>query len=192
MSANLLWFTARGAGLSALLVLSLAVVLGALGSMRSRSPSTRVVVQYVHRTGAVLGLGLIAVHVTTLVLDQKAHIGLAGALIPFAAHYRPNAVALGSIAMYTFLLVAALGVARGRLAASRLGAPTWRVLHGLSYPAWLAAVVHGLLAGTDRAQHWVVALVVCCILAVGVAVLARFTVLSEAQPPRPRLPGAVR
>src|SRR5664279_3743138 len=39
-----------------------------------------------------------------------------------AARHRPNAVALGSIAMYTFLLVAALGAARGRLASSPLGA----------------------------------------------------------------------
>lgn len=187
----MLWFTARGAGLSALLVLTLAVVLGALGSMRTRSAPTRVVVQYVHRTGAALGLGLIAVHVTTLVLDPKARIGLAGALIPFAAHYRPNAVALGSIAMYTLLLVAALGVARGRLASSRLGAPTWRVLHGLSYPAWLAAVGHGLLAGTDRGQRWVVALVVCCILAVVAAVVARVTVLDETRQPR-RTPGVAR
>jgi methionine sulfoxide reductase heme-binding subunit len=192
VSANALWFTARGAGLSALLVLSLAVVLGALGSMRTRSASTRVVIQYLHRTAAALGLGLIAVHVSTLVLDQKAHIGLAGALVPFAAHYRPNAVALGSIAMYVFLLVAALGAARGRLASSRFGATTWRVLHALAYPAWLAAVVHGLLAGTDRAQHWVVTLAVCCILAVVAAVMTRLTVLDQDQQPRPRRQGAVR
>ena len=192
MNANALWFTARGAGLSALLVLSLAVVLGALSSMRTRSASTRVVLQYVHRTAAALGLGLIAVHVSTLVLDQKAHIGLAGALIPFAAHYRPNAVALGSIAMYVFLLVAALGAARGRLASSQSGAATWRVLHALSYPAWLAAVVHGLLAGTDRAQHWVITLAVFCILSVVAALLARLTVLDQDEQPRPRVPGAAR
>jgi sulfoxide reductase heme-binding subunit YedZ len=177
VSANALWFTARGAGLSAMLLLSVAVVLGALGSMTTRTASTRVVVQYVHRTAAALGLSLIAVHVTTLVLDAKAHVGVAGALIPFAAHYRPGAVALGSIAMYTFLFVAALGAARGRLAASRVGAVTWRALHALAYPAWLAAVVHGLLAGTDRGQRWVVVLVLGCIGAVMVAVLARLSAL---------------
>ena len=139
MTANSLWFAARGAGLSAMLVLSLAAALGAAGSVRTRSVPTRVVIQYLHRTAAGLGLGLIVVHVTTLVLDNKAHIGLAGALIPFAAHYRPNAVALGSVAMYAFLLVAALGAARGRIAASQLGAATWRALHAISYPAWAVA-----------------------------------------------------
>ena len=54
---NTLWFTARGAGLSALLVLSVATALGALTSIKSAKPSTRVVVQYVHRSAAVLGPG---------------------------------------------------------------------------------------------------------------------------------------
>ena len=179
MSANSLWFTARGAGLSAMLVLSLAVCLGALGSVRSRSASNRVVTQYLHRSAAAVGLALIAVHVGTLVLDNKAHVGLAGALVPFAAHYRPNAVALGSIAMYAFMIITALGAARGRVAASRIGAATWRALHALSYPAWLVAMAHGLLAGTDRSQHWVAALTIGCVLAVAAAVTFRLTLLDD-------------
>ena len=188
MNANTLWFTARGAGLGAMLVLTIATVLGALGSIRSSSPETRVIVQYVHRTAAVLGLGLIVVHVSTLVLDAKAHIGLAGALVPFAAHYRPNAVALGSIAMYTLLLVAALGLARGRLAASRRSAATWRALHLLAIPAWAVAVLHGLLAGTDRSQRWVVLLTVACVGAVGLALIIRMMRLDDDLPREPLRP----
>ena len=184
MTANSLWFTARGAGLSAMLVLSLAAALGAAGSVRTRSVPTRVVIQYLHRTAAGLGLGLIVVHVTTLVLDNKAHIGLAGALIPFAAHYRPNAVALGSVAMYAFLLVAALGAARGRIAASQLGAATWRALHAISYPAWAVAVVHGVLAGTDRGQHWVQVLTIGCVLAVAMATAYRLILARATTPHR--------
>jgi len=105
---NTLWFTARGAGLSALLVLSVATALGALTSIKSAKPSTRVIVQYVHRSAAVLGLALIAIHVSTIVLDRKAHVGVAAVFVPFASAYRPGSVALGSIAAYTFALVAAL------------------------------------------------------------------------------------
>ncbi len=183
MSANDLWFTARGAGLSALVVLTLATVLGAWGSMRTASASARVITQYTHRTAAILGLGLIVVHVSTLVLDVKSHITLAGALVPFAAHYRPSAVALGSISMYAFLLLAALGAARGRLAGSRRGAATWRGIHLLTYAAWLTAVVHGLLAGTDRSQVWVVLLTIVCIGAVLIATLARALGIDN-EPPR--------
>ena len=195
MTANSLWFTARGAGLSAMLVLSLATVLGALGSVRTRSAATRVITQYVHRTAAVLGLALIVVHVGTLVLDSKAKIGLAGALIPFAAHYRPNAVALGSIAMYALLLVTALGVARGRIASSRLGPATWRVLHAMAYPVWAIAVLHGLLAGTDRGQGWVVMLTIGCVLAVILATAFRFVLYEDVpdrQTPRTRLTRVAR
>lgn len=198
MNANALWFTARGAGLAAMLVLTVATALGALGSIRIRSRATRVITQYLHRTAAALGLGLILVHVSTLVLDAKAHISLAAALVPFAAQYRPNAVALGSIAMYLFLLVAALGAARGRIASSRVGAATWRGLHLFSYPAWAIAVVHGTLAGTDRGQRWVVLLTIACVASVLLAALVRSMRIEDnprdqARPvPPARLTGALR
>lgn len=164
MGSNDLWFTARGAGLSALIALSLAVGLGAIASMRLRSASTRVVLQYLHRTAAVLGLALIFVHVTTLVLDSKAHVGLAGAIIPFASHYRPNSIALGSIAMYSLLAVAALGAARGRMASSHRAVLTWRALHALAYPIWAIALLHSILSGTDRSQGWVIMLDLACVV----------------------------
>jgi sulfoxide reductase heme-binding subunit YedZ len=166
ISTNVLWFTARGAGLSALLSFSLATAFGAYGSARIASAPTRVVVQYLHRTAAVVGLLLIVVHVSTLLLDSKAHVGLAGALIPFASQYRPNAVALGSIAAYVLILVAALGAARGSLTSSPLAVAGWRVAHAFAYPAWAIAVVHGLLAGTDRAQAWMIWITVGCVLVV--------------------------
>ena len=177
MNANDLWFTARGAGLTAMLMLTVATACGALGSLRLRSRADRVVLQYLHRTAAVLGLLLIVVHVSTLVLDAKAHIGVAGALVPFAARYRPNAVALGSIAAYLLVLVTALGVARVQLAAAARAASLWRRLHLLAYPAWAIAVVHGLLAGTDRGQGWMLLLSIACVVAV--ALVAVIRLLSE-------------
>ena len=179
MNANDLWFTARGAGLSALLTLSVATACGALGSLPTAATATRVVVQYLHRTAAALGIGLIAVHVSTIVLDSKSHIGLAGALVPFASHYRPNAVALGSCTAYLLLAVAALGLARGRLAADPTGARVWRAAHSLGYLLWAAAVLHGLLAGTDRGQGWVLVLVTGCVLLVLAAGAVRLIALDD-------------
>lgn len=179
MNANTLWFTARGAGLSAMVMLTLATALGALGSIRMRSAASRVITQYLHRTAAALGLSLIVVHVATLILDPKARIGIAGAFVPFAAQYRPGAVALGSVAMYLFLVAAALGVARGRIASSSGGARLWRALHAVTYPAWAIAIGHGLVAGTDRSQHWVVLLTIACVFAVVLATLVRFVGMDE-------------
>jgi methionine sulfoxide reductase heme-binding subunit len=186
MTNNWWWFIARGAGLSALVTLTLAVVLGALGSIRVRSVGTRVVVQYLHRTAAVLGLLLIALHISAILFDSLAHVGASGAFVPFTSAYRHTAIALGTIALYALLVVAALGAARGRMAATHAGVVTWRAIHCVSYLAWAAAVGHGLLAGTDRGQRWVQVLNGACIVAVVVAAGIRLSVLDDDSVGRPR------
>jgi DMSO/TMAO reductase YedYZ heme-binding membrane subunit len=183
VTANDLWFTARGAGLSALVTLSVATACGALGSLATTAPATRVVVQYLHRTAAALGIGLIVLHVSTIVLDSKSHTTVTGVLVPFTAGYRPYAVTLGTCTAYLLLAVAALGLARGRLAASPAGARTWRALHALGYLLWAGAVLHGLLAGTDRGQGWVVGLTICCVLLVLGAGAVRLLAFEEPDDP---------
>lgn len=168
-----LWYTARGAGLAALVVLTFATSLGALTSIRIRSSATRVVAQYVHRAASALGLGLILVHVATVVADPKAHVGLAGALVPFASAYRPGAVALGSLAAYALIAIVALGLARGRLAASARAAAWWRRFHALAYGAWVLAMAHSIQAGTDTGLAWVGMLWMACLVAVLLALTAR-------------------
>jgi predicted ferric reductase len=170
-----LWYTARGAGLAALIVLTLSTSLGALTSVKVRSAATRVLTQYTHRAAAVLGLGLILVHVGTLIADPKAGVGVYGAFVPFASAYRPNAVALGSIAAYALILVAALGLARGRLAASARGARAWRSVHTLAYGAWALAMWHSINAGSDTGLPWVRTVWVLCLLAVLASVVARLS-----------------
>lgn len=161
-----LWYTARGAGLAALVVLTLSTSLGALTSVKIRSAAARVVVQYTHRAAGALGLGLIVMHVSTILGDAKAGVGWYGALVPFASSYRPNAVALGSIAAYLVIAVSAFGLARGRLAASARGAAIWRYVHTLAYGAWGLAMLHGLNAGSDASLPWVRTLWVLCLLTV--------------------------
>jgi len=170
---NGLWYTARGAGLCALIVLTVATVLGAGGASSSRDPSARVILQYVHRTAAVTGFTLVLIHVTTIVTDSLAHVSVAGALIPFAAQYRPNAVALGSISAYLLTALIAAALARGRFAQTRWGSRIWRPIHVLTYPLWALAMLHGALAGTDRSKGWVILIYLGCALAVLGAVSVR-------------------
>jgi predicted ferric reductase len=162
------WFTARGAGLSALVLLTLATSLGALVSRRGTSATAgrRYVLQYLHRAFAGLGVAVLTLHIGTILADSYAGVGWRGALIPFTSRYRPTWVALGSLAAYTFLFVAVLGMARGRMAASPRGAKVWRGLHSLAYFGWALALVHGFNSGTDSSVGWVRALYVACIAAV--------------------------
>lgn len=176
---NTLWYVARGAGLSALIVLTAATTMGALGSLKTANPANRVVVQYLHRTSAVLGLLLIATHVTTIVADQRSHLGVRAVLVPFASSYRPGSVAMGTFAAYTVVLVSLLGLVRGRLAASARGAATWRSLHALAYLGWGLAVLHGINAGTDRSQRWMLLITLVCIASVVVGLGGRLLAGAE-------------
>jgi hypothetical protein len=179
------WFTARGAGLSALVLLTLSTCIGTLVSRHgaaspNRKPARRYLMQYLHRAAAGLGLTVLALHIGTILADSYSNVGWRGALIPFTSGYRPTAVALGSLAAYTFVGVAVLGLARGRMAATPRGARVWRGLHGLAYVGWVGAILHGFTSGTDSSIGWVRLLYVACIAAVVTSVGIRL-----AQPNRP-------
>jgi sulfoxide reductase heme-binding subunit YedZ len=160
-----IWFTMRGAGLTALVLLTITTCIGVLVSGGGR-PDLRYVVQYVHRVTASLGLGVLTLHVVTALMDSYAGVGITGAIVPFTSGYRATWVGLGTIAAYLIVLVAATGFARGRIAASEKGAAIWRTVHGLSYGAWGLALIHGFESGTDSGQTWVRILFLVCLAAV--------------------------
>lgn len=185
-----IWFTARGAGLATLVMFSAATCLGALvsrdgiGARRGR-PAARYIAQYVHRACAGLGVGLLALHITMILADSFAHVGWLGALVPFESGYRANTVALGTLAGYVFVTVAALGLARGRLAGSARGARAWRATHVLAYAGWGLAMLHGFTTGSDSSLGWVRVLYLGCLCAV-VGALATRLVTIRSRDPRDR------
>lgn len=168
------WMTARGAGLSALVLLTASTVLGTLMTNRWK-PTTKVIAQHLHRVVSLLGLGVLAVHIATILMDTYAHVGATGALIPFTSTFRATAVGLGTIGMYLMLFAAAIGVARGRFAGSPRATRIWRALHFTGYAAWFAALLHGFAAGTDSHIPWVRLLYVACLFSVTSTVAFRAT-----------------
>jgi predicted ferric reductase len=181
------WLTTRAAGLAALLLLTAATCLGAYGSTAGRPPGTHFVLQYVHRVVAALGLSALALHVLTAVADSYAGVGVTGALVPFTSGYRATAVALGTIAAYLLAVVTALGFARGRMAASRLGARIWRGIHASAYAGWAIALLHGFLAGTDSSLAWIQLLYLACLAAVPAALAVRLSVPNPKRAARPKV-----
>jgi sulfoxide reductase heme-binding subunit YedZ len=172
------WYLARAAGVVMLVCFTFAVCLGALASGRvdpldPNARERRLLTQYLHRAAAVTGMLLIVVHATAIVVDGKSGVALSGVLIPLTAGYRPVAVALGTLSAYLFVFVALLGAGRGRIATSARGARLWRVLHGASYLAWAACILHGFLAGTDAGTVWMDVIDVACLGAFSVCVAIR-------------------
>jgi len=96
-------------------------------------------------------------------------------------------IALGTLAVYTFVLVAAIGFARGRMATSKRGAAAWRWLHSLAYVGWGMAMLHGLNSGTDTSVHWVRLLYLAC----GIAVIGSVAVRVLREPGLDEAPATV-
>ena len=148
-----LWYIARAAGVMALLALTLATALGAGGASRSAriqaAVAWRFALQRLHLAAAVTAVGLLVTHLAALILDTHSGIAANAIVVPMASAYRPVAVSLGVLAMYTVVVVAIFGATRGRLASSAWAARQWRAVHALSYLGWALAIAHGALAGTD-------------------------------------------
>lgn len=164
------WYTTRGTGAVALVLLSASVVIGITGSLRASVPGwPRFAVDTVHRDVSLLAIALLVVHIVTSVLDGFAPISLTAAVIPFTSSYRPLWLGLGTLSFDLMLAVAITSLVR-----RRLGYRRWRAVHWLAYASWPIAVLHGLGTGTDTKVWWMLALTAACVAAVAIAVCMRF------------------
>lgn len=165
MSTDALWYAGRGTGTVSLLLLTVVVALGiATRSGRPLPGLPRFAVAAVHRSGSLLALGLLAVHVGTLLLDPYAQLRLVDVVLPFGAAYRPLWQGLGTVALD--LLLALVGTS---LLRRRLGVHTWRAVHWAAYGCWPAALAHALGTGTDNGTPWLRAVAAMCVLVVAAA-----------------------
>ena len=141
-----IWLTARAAGFTTLVLLSLQVSLGLILSHPTNKSTWKLskLLFPWHENAWVFVLAFLAVHIVTVVLDGYAKVGLLGAFVPGASEYRTPAVALGTIALYA-LLITGLTARYTKL----LPAGTWLRIHRLSLAVFVLAWLHGVLAGTD-------------------------------------------
>lgn len=137
-------FLGVAAGVLALVSFSAAVLWGLAATDRLLlHPVHRLAAQAVHRTMGVAGVVFLVLHVWMNLIQDR--IGVLPAFVPFADPHRPVVLGLGVLVGYLLLAVALAGAARGVLA--RTGeASRWRIVHICAYPAWGAALVHGLNA----------------------------------------------
>lgn len=170
-----LWLIARSLGFVALSAFTASVVLG-LTSSSIGSPRSRYVQQLVHRSLAAIALVALSGHFVSLVLDSYVDVPWSTALVPFTSGYEPLAVTLGTLAVWSFLVTAVSGMARGRLAGTTVSPRVWRWLHRSAWAGWVLSVGHGLLAGTDSSTTWAVVTYAVCVSAVAGAALVRCAV----------------
>jgi predicted ferric reductase len=164
------WYLTRSTGAVALLLLTVAIVLGVADVQRWSSPRwPRFVVDSLHRNVSLLAMVFLVVHILTSVLDSFAPISLIDAFVPFVGSYRPFWLGLGAVSFDLLLAVTVTSLLR-----QRMGFAGWRAVHWLTYASWPIALVHGFGTGSDvKSGGWLLALSGACVLAVAAAVVLR-------------------
>ena len=138
------WLVARSAGLVAFGLLTLSVWLGLAMSTRLLGPKRQKPLLALHRTLVWTGLSMVGLHVGALLLDPVLHFSLLSVLVPGVSGWRPGAVAMGVVAGWLSLALAASFRMR-----KWIGQKGWRRLHYASFAAFALALGHALLVGTD-------------------------------------------
>lgn len=140
------WILGRAAGVSAYLLLVALVLMGLVLSHPARARlggSTPGRIR-VHIALGVFTVAFTALHIVVLATDRWAGVGWPGALVPMGSAYRPVAVTLGLIGLWTGLLAGLSAAAAGHLP-RRL----WWPLHKVAASTLVLVWLHGVLAGGD-------------------------------------------
>jgi DMSO/TMAO reductase YedYZ heme-binding membrane subunit len=93
---------------------------------------------------------LVAVHVTSLLLDATSRITPLDVLVPFRVNEGAGsqlAIGLGTVGLLLLVLVAATSALRRCMRPS-----VWDWIHRLTYPMFVVFLIHAQLAGTDFSQ----------------------------------------
>jgi sulfoxide reductase heme-binding subunit YedZ len=148
------WMLTRAAGIVAYVLLWLAVLGGLLQSTGILTRWMRpVAATDLHNTIGVWSLYATTFHMVVLLWDHYAPFTVAQLLVPFAGSYKPSVMALGILGTYATLAATVSTYFR-----AKLGPTLWRRIHLLSLLGFLAALIHGVAAGSDSSTPGMLAL----------------------------------
>jgi len=145
MNEHIWWYVARSCGVVAWALGTASVVWGMALSSRAlgRRPRAPWLLD-LHRFLGGLTVLFVFAHMAALIADSYVHFTLLDVLVPFAASWKPGAVAWGVVAFYILIAVEVTSLLR-----SRLSKKTWRAVHLSSYGVYVLSSIHFLAAGSD-------------------------------------------
>jgi predicted ferric reductase len=139
------WYMTRAAGLVAMVLLWLSVMLGLLQSAGSLKGLTSPLANIdIHNFVSMAALYTTVYHAVLLLFDRYQPFGLSEILVPFASGYKPVLVGLGTLSFYMATLVIVTTVFRAKFS-SRV----WRGIHQVGVAGFYFALLHGWIMGTD-------------------------------------------
>jgi sulfoxide reductase heme-binding subunit YedZ len=150
LPAETIWIVARATGVASLVALALSMLTGM--AMRPKTLgwlSTNRAISELHSYSTVLWLPLAIVHIIALLFDSFAKVGLVDLVVPFLMPYGTFAIGLGTVSAELLVVVLIAAWSREKLTRGQ-----WLAYHRVSYFAFAAAFLHGVLSGTDLAYPW--------------------------------------
>ncbi len=163
------WLAGRASGVVAMVLISLAVVMGlGMAAKVFKRPRIKRVVARLHEHVALAAVGAVAVHGFSLLEDPWLKPGWRGVTLPFAMGYRPVFTGIGIIGAYLILLLGPSFYLR-----RRIGVRRWRRLHSLLVVTWLMCGVHTIGAGSDGRKLWLEAVVAAPVVPIVYLLLVR-------------------
>jgi sulfoxide reductase heme-binding subunit YedZ len=139
------WFLARAGGIVAYLLLWLATCWGIMMSSKLTQGYVTVPAAFaLHEYLPILSMVFVALHVLALLGDTYISFSIWQLLVPFTSSYEPFWTGLGSLSFYLSLALIASFYLR-----KQISQKVWRAFHYTSYLAYLIALTHGVMAGSD-------------------------------------------
>ncbi len=139
------WYLARAGGIVSYLLLWLATCWGILMSSKFFKGRGIVPVTFaLHEFLPIMGVVFAALHAAVLLGDTYIGFSVWQLLVPFTSTYKPFWTGLGSLAFYLFLALLVSFYVR-----KQMGQKVWRAFHYTAYLAFVIALLHGLMAGSD-------------------------------------------
>ena len=150
MNEQVWWYVARSGGIVALVLIAATVLWGLLLSSKylRGGPKPKGLLD-LHRFLAGLAVVFTGFHLLGLYLDSYVTFSLTDLFVPFAADWRPAAVAAGVISFWLLVAVQATSLLMKHLPRS-----LWKWVHLSSYALLVLGLVHGITAGTDASSWW--------------------------------------
>lgn len=151
---NEAWYLSRATGITAYVLLFIAVALGL--AIRTRGLDRLVArwrVTDLHTFLSFLALAFVVAHASSLLWDTFVGYSLTQVLVPFTARTRTLWTGVGIISAYLLVIVvASFGLRRWT------GYRVWRGIHYGTFGLFVLAMAHGVFTGTDSTTPWAEAL----------------------------------
>jgi methionine sulfoxide reductase heme-binding subunit len=164
------WNIIRLSGFLALFFITFSIGFGMMSKL-SWLKKKKALSHFIHLSSAWGSVLSLVFHLSLLLVDTYQPLSIKELLVPFKANYSPVAAGLGTLAFY-FIIIIYLS---SKFGMKKLKRDTWKKIHFLFIPAWIFALIHGVMIGTDTATLWGIVFYLVCFFTIVLLALLRTT-----------------